>query len=37
VSGTIVEHHLPCGHEEMARPDMLAEVWDQVTGSAFRW
>ena len=31
VSGKIRESQLPCGHGEMARPDMLAQVWNSVS------
>ncbi|MFB7293632.1 amino acid adenylation domain-containing protein [Actinacidiphila glaucinigra] len=33
VTGEITQSHLPCAHEDMARPDMLAAVWQAVT----RW
>ena len=31
VSGEVLETALPCGHGEMARPDMLAQVWDNIS------
>jgi amino acid adenylation domain-containing protein len=31
VSGKISESSLPCEHLDMARPDMLARVWDEVS------
>jgi amino acid adenylation domain-containing protein len=33
VSGRISEFSLPCAHSEMARPDMLAQVWAGIS----RW
>jgi thioesterase domain-containing protein len=30
VSGEIAESSLPCEHLDMARPDMLARVWDDI-------
>jgi thioesterase domain-containing protein len=30
-SGALREFHLPCGHAEMARPDMLAQAWSKVS------
>jgi thioesterase domain-containing protein/aryl carrier-like protein len=32
VSGAITEVRLPCAHAEMARPDMLAQVWSAISG-----
>jgi thioesterase domain-containing protein len=31
VSGAIAETSLPCQHLDMARPDMLARVWDEIS------
>jgi thioesterase domain-containing protein/aryl carrier-like protein len=31
ISGKISQSHLPCKHEEMARPDMLAQTWDLIS------
>jgi thioesterase domain-containing protein len=31
VSGEISESSLPCSHLEMARPDMLARAWDEIS------
>jgi amino acid adenylation domain-containing protein len=31
VSGEILESSLPCEHLDMARPDMLARVWDDIS------
>jgi thioesterase domain-containing protein len=31
VSGEVLETSLPCGHGEMARPDMLAQLWDNIS------
>jgi thioesterase domain-containing protein len=31
VSGEISESSLPCEHLDMARPDMLARVWDEIS------
>ncbi|HEY6792673.1 MAG TPA: hypothetical protein VI365_35715, partial [Trebonia sp.] len=31
VSGAITETRLPCGHVDMARPDMLAQVWSAAS------
>nr|UNQ78296.1 non-ribosomal peptide synthetase [Microbispora sp.] len=37
VSGGIEEVRLPCDHEEMARPDMLARIWAHISSSRRRW
>jgi thioesterase domain-containing protein len=31
ISGEISQLSLPCGHLEMTRPDMLAQVWDGIS------
>jgi thioesterase domain-containing protein len=31
VSGEVIEFHLPCDHEDMTRPDMLAQVWAHMS------
>ncbi|AWW43512.1 amino acid adenylation domain-containing protein [Streptomyces cadmiisoli] len=31
VTGEITQYHLPCAHEDMARPDMLARVWQAIS------
>jgi thioesterase domain-containing protein len=31
VSGNVQESALPCGHGEMTRPDMLAQLWDNIS------
>ncbi|MEU4999086.1 alpha/beta fold hydrolase, partial [Streptomyces sp. NPDC021622] len=37
VSGEIEEVNVPYGHEELARPDVLAEVWQRLQSSRQRW
>jgi thioesterase domain-containing protein/aryl carrier-like protein len=32
VSGPITEIRLPCTHQEMVRPDVLAQVWSAISG-----
>jgi thioesterase domain-containing protein len=31
ISGEISESSLPCNHLDMARPDMLAQAWDEIS------
>jgi thioesterase domain-containing protein len=31
VSGNIAKHSLPCTHQDMARPDMLGQVWQAIS------
>jgi thioesterase domain-containing protein len=31
IPGEILESWLPCGHMEMAQPEMLAQVWDRIS------
>jgi thioesterase domain-containing protein len=31
ISGKISQSHVPCKHEEMARPDILAQTWDHIS------
>jgi thioesterase domain-containing protein/aryl carrier-like protein len=32
VSGTVTEIRLPCAHSDMARPDILAQIWSAISG-----
>jgi len=31
ITGEIIESWLPCGHMEMAQPEMLTQVWDRIS------